>query len=83
MNVNLYESNTHVFIIKLWADEVTDEPGQVVWRGHITHVPSQRRQYIEDLFDIPAFILLAAKDVRFKGLRRRRLQRWIARWLPW
>ena len=79
MNVKLFESNTHVFVIKLWAEDVDHESGNAIWRGHITHVPSQQRKSLESLFDIPAFILLCAKDVRFQSLRSGRLRQWFAR----
>jgi hypothetical protein len=50
------ESNTHSFIIKIWLEEIVDETGRTVWRGHITHVPGGGRHYIQDLNAIPRFI---------------------------
>lgn len=44
------------FIIKVWIEETVEEAGQALWRGHITHVPSGRRKYIQDLERISAFI---------------------------
>jgi hypothetical protein len=50
------ESNTHSFIIKIWLEEITDETGRTVWRGHITHVPGGERHYIQDLNAVSLFI---------------------------
>lgn len=44
------------FIIKVWLEERCEETGQVLWRGHITHVPSGKRCYLKDLKDIITFI---------------------------
>lgn len=37
------------FIIKIWLEETAGETGRVVWRGHVTHVPSRERRYFADL----------------------------------
>jgi hypothetical protein len=50
--MDLYETHTHSFVIKVWLEEV--EP--TCWRGYITHVPDGQRKYIQDLGDIMAFI---------------------------
>lgn len=49
------ESNTHSFVIRVWAEE-QDEAGVVVWRGHVTHVQSSRRVYIQHLDEIVLFV---------------------------
>jgi hypothetical protein len=54
--MDLIEFNTHSFIVKIWLEETTEEAGQATWRGHITHVPSGERRYVQDLGDIAAFI---------------------------
>jgi hypothetical protein len=54
--MDLYESNTHPFIVKIWLEEMAQEAGQATWRGHITHVPSGTRRYIQALDDILIFI---------------------------
>lgn len=81
MNLDLYESNTTVFIVKIWIEEIDDEAGQPTWRGHITHVPSQRRGYIQTVHDIPIFIghYLKAMGVQATGYWM--LKRWLCRWL--
>ena len=69
--MGLYETNTHPFIVKVWIEETAEETGRVVWRGHITHVPSGKQRYIQNLDDITAFIAsyLQAMGVEF-GLHR-------------
>jgi hypothetical protein len=53
---DLFESDTHPFIVKIWLEETAEEAGRATWRGHITHVPSGERRYIQDLDSISAFI---------------------------
>jgi hypothetical protein len=53
---NQYESGAHPFIVKVWLEETAEEAGLASWRGHITHVPSGRRQYFQDLDGIAAFV---------------------------
>lgn len=50
------ESKVHSFIVKLWLEEAGDETGMVGWHGHITHVPSGERRYLQDLRDILSFV---------------------------
>lgn len=47
--MNLPEEQTCSFVIKLWLEEREAQSGQMVWRGHITHVSSGERHYIKDL----------------------------------
>jgi hypothetical protein len=51
------EEYTHSFIVKIWLEETAEEAGHATWRGHITHVPSGERRYVEDLQDIITFIV--------------------------
>ena len=47
--------HAHVFVIRIWMEELgTERP--TPWRGHITHVMSQKRTYLKDLDDVTAFI---------------------------
>jgi hypothetical protein len=54
--MNLYERNTCSFIVKVWVEGNDDDAGVALWRGHITHVLSGKRQYFEDLTTIYSFI---------------------------
>lgn len=55
------------FIVKIWREGTAEEAGQVVWRGHITHVPGGKRRYLKDLAELVAFIkpYLMAMGVTF------------------
>jgi len=83
--MDLYEANTHPFIIKIWLEETAEEAGQATWRGHITHVPSGKRCYMQDLDDITVFIVpfLEKMGVEFGTSWRIRqcLKRWF--YLKW
>jgi len=50
------EFERHSFVVKIWFEEVETSSGQMKWRGHITHVVSQERRYVERLQDISSFI---------------------------
>jgi hypothetical protein len=47
-----FESVTHSFVVRIWLEE----DDRATWRGHITHVPSGDRQYVERLSDIIDFV---------------------------
>lgn len=53
---DLVEFNTHSFIVKVWLEETAEETNKPIWRGHITHVPSGKRNYFQDLNGIIAFV---------------------------
>jgi hypothetical protein len=46
---------TYSFIIKIWLEEIAED-GKPVWRGHITHVPSNQKEYFANLENIPTLI---------------------------
>jgi hypothetical protein len=55
-SVNLPESNTHSFVVKVWLEETAEEAGGARWRGHVSHVPDGERRYVERLQEVTAFI---------------------------
>jgi len=61
------ESKIHSFIVKVWIEETVEEAGQVAWRGHITHVPSSKRHYFQDLDAIKAFVMPYLEAMGVKG----------------
>jgi hypothetical protein len=65
--IGLSELAPQSFIIKIWLEETAEEAGRATWRGHITHVPSGQRQYIQHLDRISTFIVpyLEAMGVEF------------------
>ena len=74
--MDLYERNTFSFIVKIWLEETTEETGRVLWRGHITHVPSGERRYLKDLDDILLFVALYLATMGVKLRLCWRLKRW-------
>lgn len=52
-----YETNTCVFVVKIWVEDSADGKIKTNWRGHIAHIPSNERRYFSDLFDIILFVL--------------------------
>jgi hypothetical protein len=75
--MDLIEFNTHSFIVKIWLEETAEEAGQARWRGHITHVPSGERRYVQDLDEITAFIALYLERMGVKVNLRERVRRWM------
>ena len=65
--MDLYEYNTHPFIVKIWLEETVEETGRATWRGHITHVTSGQRRHVQDLNEITNFIVpyLESMGVQF------------------
>lgn len=61
--MDLYEANTHPFIVKIWIEETTEDAGRAIWRGHITHVHSRERRYVKALDEITAFIAIYLEDM--------------------
>jgi hypothetical protein len=58
------------FIIKIWVEEAADETGCAMWRGHITHVPSNARRYIQDFNDIYLFLTKHLEQLGIKQEKR-------------
>jgi hypothetical protein len=50
------EPDTQSFVVKVWLEETVEESGRAKWRGHITHVMSGNRRYLENLSGIATFI---------------------------
>lgn len=65
-----YES--HSFVVKFWLEETLEEADEALWRGHITHVPSQERRYLNTLDDVIEFIEPYLERMGVKPKRRRR-----------
>jgi hypothetical protein len=78
--MDLFESYTHSFIIKIWLEEINEEAAEAKWRGHITHVPSGERRYLKDLDEIRGFIVpyLEVMGVKF-GICWR-VRKWLGSW---
>ena len=74
VGMDLWEANTHSFVVRIWLEEAAGDVGPATWRGHITHVLSGERRYLKDLDGIIAFIApyLEAMGVRLEDRRRGR-----------
>lgn len=70
----MQERDGHSFIVKVWLEESIEESGRAKWRGHITHVPSGERRYLQKLSAIGDFITpyLERIGVKFGLLSRLR-----------
>lgn len=55
-NVDPSKPDTHSFVLRVWVEDRCEETAQVRWRGSITHVPSGRTRYFEDLNDMCTFV---------------------------
>ncbi len=78
--MSLREFNTHSFIVKVWLEEPADSQQGATWRGHITHVPSGTRRYVQNLQDIDLFIAPYLERMGVKLTPSQRVQRWFSRW---
>ena len=58
------ETDSHSFIIRIWLEETAEEGQPAVWRGHITHVPSGRRRYLQELDALVSFIAPYLAEMR-------------------
>ena len=77
--MDILESSTHSFVIKIWLEETVEETGRTVWRGHITHVSSGERRFIKNLSEIHLFVTPYLQEAGVKlGLRERLIS-----WLYW
>jgi len=77
--MDLFEANTHSFIIKVWLEETVEETGQATWRGHITHVSGGERRYLQELDAIAAFIAPYLETMGVKLEKRWPGEAWLSR----
>lgn len=52
--MQLFETSTESFIVKIWTDE---ESNPEAWYGQITHVLSGEKRTFQSLFEIEKFML--------------------------
>lgn len=52
---NLPEETMWSFVIRIWLEDIMED-GQIVWRGHITHVSSNQRRHFDDLENMQQFV---------------------------
>lgn len=56
MTADQRESERMSFVIKIWLEGVSVGSTRAKWRGHITHVGTGERRYVERLQDIASFL---------------------------
>jgi hypothetical protein len=54
--VDLFEANTHVFILRFWLEPREIEGAEPEWRGVIEHVESGERRYFRNLEVMLSFV---------------------------
>ena len=66
------QPDTHSFVVKVWLEETVEEAGRARWRGHVTHVASGERRYLESVSSVAAFIrpYLERWGVKFSFFQR-------------
>lgn len=50
------ELHIHSFVVRMWLEVVAEGTNRKIWRGRITHIPSDEHQYFKDIKEIPVFI---------------------------
>jgi hypothetical protein len=73
------ESDTQSFILKVWVEDHAEEASHRVWRGHITHVSSNKRRYLKNLSGIEDFISPYLEEMGVKFGIHWRIRRWLNR----
>lgn len=56
-NPRTYEARTHIFVIKIWLEDTADDLNLPIWRGHITHIPSDKRYPLKGMGDLIPLII--------------------------
>jgi hypothetical protein len=71
MTANVPDREPQSFILKIWIEETAEEAERVKWRGHITHVPSNSRRYVQNLDEIALFLTPYLEQLGVKLKKRR------------
>jgi hypothetical protein len=79
--VDQLELNTHSFVVKIWLEDTAEEPGEAKWRGHITHVQSGHRRYLETLDGITAFIAPYLESMGVRLGIYQQVKQWLRSWM--
>ncbi len=75
--MDVLESTSQSFIVKVWVEESADGTSQGVWHGHITHVPSGKRHYLKNLDEIREFIAPHLEEMGVRLGTRYQIKRWL------
>jgi hypothetical protein len=77
-----FEPQTHSFLVRYWREQAVNQAGQQVWRGHVTHVASGARRYIQHHSEVVPFIGAYLQPPDQAPTRRQRLGQWFRRLWP-
>jgi hypothetical protein len=75
------DTGTHSFILRIWLESPEDEGERARWRGHITHVATGRRQYVEHTNQIVDFIEPYLVSMGVKTATGQRISERVRRWV--
>ena len=75
------DKSTHVFIVRVWRERREIENVAPEWRGVIEHVPSGRRQYVNDLDEIGIFIMPYLEEFGIEPTLCWQVRQWLKHWL--
>jgi len=75
--MDLYEYNTHPFVIKIWLEQEAAQGRRATWRGHLTHVPSGARHYFGRLSEIALLIAPYLEQMGVSLGPRWQIRRWL------
>lgn len=78
--MQVIQTNTHSFIVKVWREESNRQDAPMLWRGQITHVPSGQRYAFTDLYEIPTVIEPYLIQLGVKLTRFAQIKQW---WRGW
>ena len=67
---------THSFIVKVWLEPPDAGRGRATWRGHVTHVLTRERRYVQDLTALALFIASYLEEMGAGPGLLWRLRRW-------
>lgn len=73
-----YEPDTHSFVVKVWLEEKAEPGARPFWRGHVTHVISGNRRYVQSLAEITGFIEGYLVGIGIMPEASRRGPRWLS-----
>jgi len=75
--MDVYESNTFSFIVKIWFEEANQVDGQPELRGYITKVANGKPAYFRDLSEVAALIASYLEGTGLRLAKRSRVRRWL------
>lgn len=55
--LDIFEARIQSFIVKIWLEEAAQADRPARWRGSLTHIPSGKRRYFQNLDEIQATLV--------------------------